>query len=100
VGLYLGSEDAATDEQVVSALLKSVARGWNVIDTARNYRRGRAEAAVGEALVTLTSRGLRREQLFISTKAGYLSGAPQAAPVMAPCKQTAGQCKKHMRDLT
>jgi len=85
VGLYLGSEDAATDEQVVSALLKSVARGWNVIDTARNYRRGRAEAAVGEALVTLTSRGLRREQLFVSTKAGYLSGAPQAVLVMALC---------------
>ena len=74
VGLYLGAEDAATDEQVVSALLKSVARGLNVIDTARNYRRGRAEAAVGEALSTLVSQGLRREQLFISTKAGYLSG--------------------------
>jgi aryl-alcohol dehydrogenase-like predicted oxidoreductase len=61
--------------QVVSALLKSVARGWNVIDTARNYRRGRAEAAVGEALMTLTRQGLRREQLFISTKAGYPPGA-------------------------
>ena len=59
---------------MVSALLKSVARGWNVIDTARNYRRGRAEAAVGEALMTLTRQGLRREQLFISTKAGYLPG--------------------------
>ena len=63
---------------MVSALLKSVARGWNVIDTARNYRRGRAEAAVGEALMTLTRQGLRREQLFISTKAGYLPGARQS----------------------
>ena len=75
--MYLGSEDAATDEQVVSALLNSVARGWNVIDTARNYRRGRAEAAVGEALVTLVAQGLRREQLFISTKAGYLPGTAE-----------------------
>ena len=67
----------------MSALLKSVARGLNVIDTARNYRRGRAEAAVGEALATLTSRGLRREQLFISTKAGYLSGADRRCPLIA-----------------
>ena len=65
---------------MVSALLKSVARGWNVIDTARNYRRGRAEAAIGEALVTLTRQGLRREQLFISTKAGYLPGVLAEMP--------------------
>ena len=72
--MYLGDEDAATDERVVSALIWSVARGWNVIDGARNYRGGRGEAAAGEALATIASYGLRRAQLFVSTKAGYLPG--------------------------
>jgi aryl-alcohol dehydrogenase-like predicted oxidoreductase len=38
VGTYMGADDDDTDEQVVSATLLSVARGVNVIDTARNYR--------------------------------------------------------------
>ena len=33
MGTYLGAIDDATDEQVLSALLYSVTRGWNVIDT-------------------------------------------------------------------
>lgn len=59
----------------MSALIRSVARGWNVIDTARNYRSGRGEAAAGEAIATLLDSGVRRGQLFVSTKAGYLPGA-------------------------
>ncbi len=37
-GTYLGNEDDEIDEEVVSAIVKSVAHGCNVIDTARNYR--------------------------------------------------------------
>ena len=48
-------------------------RGWNVIDTASNYRGGRGEKAVGYALAALRHKlGLTREMLFISTKAGFL----------------------------
>lgn len=48
-------------------------RGWNVIDTASNYRGGRGERAIGYALTALHEQlGLTREMLFISTKAGFL----------------------------
>lgn len=33
VGTYMGDEDAATDEAQLSAILYSVMRGWNVLDT-------------------------------------------------------------------
>lgn len=72
MGTYLGASDADTDEAVTSAVLKSIASGWNVIDTAANYRGGRAETAVGRALQSLRLLGdAERDQLFISSKAGY-----------------------------
>jgi aryl-alcohol dehydrogenase-like predicted oxidoreductase len=46
-----------------------------VIDTAANYRGGRAETAVGRALQSLRLLGdAERDQLFISSKAGYPPG--------------------------
>lgn len=33
MGTYLGNADAMTDEQVLTAILYSATRGWNVIDT-------------------------------------------------------------------
>ncbi|KAL4440685.1 hypothetical protein ABPG77_000394 [Micractinium sp. CCAP 211/92] len=73
IGTYLGGGDAETDELVTSAVIRTVAvHRWNVIDTAANYRWGRAEVAVGAALRALrTLGGAAREQLFVSTKAGY-----------------------------
>ena len=47
-------------------------QGRNVIDTAINYRDGRAEKAVGRALQTLIKMpGFSRDMLFVSTKAGF-----------------------------
>ncbi|KAL6755522.1 hypothetical protein V8C86DRAFT_2676453 [Haematococcus lacustris] len=53
VGTYLGEGDEATDEASVAALLYSVTHGWNVIDTASNYRSGHSEQALGTALDAL-----------------------------------------------
>lgn len=54
---------------------QSISAGWNVIDTAANYRGGRAETAVGRALRALRVLGdAERDQLFVSTKAGYPPG--------------------------
>eukprot|EP00879_Flechtneria_rotunda_P016525 GHRR01017294.1.p1 GENE.GHRR01017294.1~~GHRR01017294.1.p1 ORF type:complete len:503 (+),score=147.23 GHRR01017294.1:667-2175(+) len=86
LGTYLGAVDDATDEQVLAALMYSVARGWNVIDTAANYRNGRAESAVGHALSLLLAGNeasqfppgraeVTRDMLFISSKAGFLNTA-------------------------
>ncbi|DBB01812.1 TPA: hypothetical protein ACH3X1_000424 [Trebouxia sp. C0004] len=73
IGTYLGAEDTETDEQVAAAVISSVQQGWNVIDTASNYRGGHGERAIGYALTGLHEQlGLTREMLFISTKAGFL----------------------------
>eukprot|EP00878_Enallax_costatus_P038896 GHUV01044385.1.p1 GENE.GHUV01044385.1~~GHUV01044385.1.p1 ORF type:complete len:396 (+),score=75.04 GHUV01044385.1:591-1778(+) len=84
LGTYLGASDDVTDEQVVSAVMYSATRGWNVIDTAANYRDGRAEAAIGRALSTLLVGSaadmfpdgraeVTRDAVFISSKAGFLN---------------------------
>ncbi|CAD7696553.1 unnamed protein product [Ostreobium quekettii] len=78
VGTYLGAEDEQTDKDVTAAILQSLSRGWNVIDTASNYRHGRAERCVGEvfrALHHVKNQGLRRDSIFLSTKAGFISDA-------------------------
>ena len=61
---------------MTTAVLNSVNAGWNVIDTAANYRGGRAEGAIGEAVQALRSgpgiTTIQRSMLFVSTKAGYM----------------------------
>ena len=42
-GTYLGAADKETDEAVAAAIVLAVHRGWNVIDTASNYRDGHGE---------------------------------------------------------
>lgn len=79
IGTYLGDADDATDELVENAIVRSVADGCNVIDTAAVYRMGRGEKSVGRALRALRlTGGAYRDHLFISTKAGY---APTPAMV-------------------
>ncbi len=75
VGTYLGEPDAATDRLVEEAIIKSVRSGaCNVVDTAINYRFQRAERSVGRAIRLLVDiNEVGREQVFISTKNGYLT---------------------------
>ena len=47
--------------------------GVNVIDTAINYRSQKSERVVGAALRYLIKKGLSRDELFISSKNGYLT---------------------------
>lgn len=63
-----------------------------MIDTASNYRWGRAELAIGYALnsLRLAASGVQRDMLFISTKAGFPQedlkqqvGRSQASPRQA-----------------
>ena len=50
-----------------SEVLCSVHKGWNCIDTASNYRSGKAELAVGHALRSLFTAnvGISRDMLFL-----------------------------------
>ncbi|MDE1726582.1 MAG: aldo/keto reductase [Thaumarchaeota archaeon] len=74
IGTYLGNPDDATDTLVKDAVVKSVTLGTNVIDTAINYRSQKAERSVGKAIAQLIEKNkAQRDQLFISTKNGYIT---------------------------
>jgi aryl-alcohol dehydrogenase-like predicted oxidoreductase len=72
IGTYLGDWDAQTDENYAKAITKFVESGGNVIDTAANYRFQRSERNIGKALQILQENGIKREEIFICTKGGYL----------------------------
>ena len=73
IGTYLGEPDADTDRGYTESVIAAVEGGVNVIDTAINYRLQRSERSIGSALRRLASRGFRREELVICTKAGFLT---------------------------
>ncbi|HET6458392.1 MAG TPA: aldo/keto reductase [Nitrosopumilaceae archaeon] len=74
IGTYLGNVDNVTDNLVKEAIKKSVLSGINVIDTAINYRSQKAERSVGKAVSELLEENkAKREELFISTKNGYVT---------------------------
>ncbi|OMJ85286.1 hypothetical protein SteCoe_13455 [Stentor coeruleus] len=69
----MGAPDDETDVLVKNAIVKSVSSGSiNHIDTAINYRYQKAERSVGRALKALTEEGYKREELFVSSKIGYI----------------------------
>src|SRR5215471_9860228 len=73
IGTYLGDNTDAADAAYGAAIRKAVISGINVIDTAINYRAQRSERAVGAAVHALVASGAApREQLVISSKAGYI----------------------------
>ncbi|MFQ5881214.1 MAG: aldo/keto reductase [Candidatus Methylomirabilales bacterium] len=81
LGTYLGSHDTETDGQYREAARTSLELGCNVIDTAINYRCQRSERIIGEVIAAWTSqRGLRREEVVVATKGGFLpfDGEPPA----------------------
>jgi aryl-alcohol dehydrogenase-like predicted oxidoreductase len=75
LGTYLGAEDDATDAGYASALARTLELGGNVVDCAVNYRSQRSERAVGRALAALVEAGgVRREEVVVATKGGFLPG--------------------------
>ena len=73
IGTYLGEPDAATDRAYTHAVVAAVEAGFNVIDTAINYRFQRSERCVGQALKLLAAQGFSREEIILCTKAGFLT---------------------------
>src|SRR5581483_9996348 len=74
LGTYLGEPDDRADANYTDAILAALRSGINVLDTAINYRHQRSERNIGAALAKLIDAGeITREDVFIATKAGYLS---------------------------
>src|SRR5436190_11383637 len=74
LGTYLGEPDDATDQAYTESIVTALRSGINLLDTAINYRHQRSERNIGKALAQLFRSGeLNRDEVFICTKAGYLS---------------------------
>jgi aryl-alcohol dehydrogenase-like predicted oxidoreductase len=73
IGTYLGEPDEATDEAYAGAVVAAVEGGFNVVDTAINYRFQRSERSIGAALKELLSSGFARDEIVLCTKAGFLT---------------------------
>jgi aryl-alcohol dehydrogenase-like predicted oxidoreductase len=75
IGTYLGEPTQQDDLAVENAVYQSVKSGAvNVIDTAINYRAMKSEKSIGRALLRVVKDGIiARDQVFISTKNGYIT---------------------------
>ncbi|VTT88417.1 aldo/keto reductase family protein [Halorubrum sp. DM2] len=69
IGTYLGEPTPAVDEASREAIGLALRSGENHVDTAANYRCGRAERVVGEALRDVP---VDRESVIVATKGGFL----------------------------
>src|SRR5271167_1613607 len=63
IGTYLGNPDEATDRAYTEAVIAAVESGFNVVDSAINYRLQRSERSIGAALAELGRRGYAREEI-------------------------------------
>jgi aryl-alcohol dehydrogenase-like predicted oxidoreductase len=76
LGLGTYKPEAYKDENYefsyVEAIKKAVDMGCNHIDTAANYRYTKSEQEIGEALGSLFENGIKREELVVATKGGFL----------------------------
>ncbi|HLK68338.1 MAG TPA: aldo/keto reductase [Bryobacteraceae bacterium] len=77
IGTYLGAATEAADRDYTDALVAAAEGGINFFDCAINYRNQRSERCIGSAL-----RQLRREEIVVCTKAGFLT--PGAVPTLEP----------------
>jgi aryl-alcohol dehydrogenase-like predicted oxidoreductase len=70
VGTYLGDATDAADDAYRESIVEAVESGVNVVDTARNYRHGRSEQVVGEAL---READVEREAVLLCSKSGFVA---------------------------
>ncbi|MFB6168623.1 MAG: aldo/keto reductase [Haloferacaceae archaeon] len=69
MGTYLGDPTVAVDDRYRAALVEGLESGANLVDTAANYRCGRSERVVGEAL---REASVDREAVVLATKGGFV----------------------------
>jgi aryl-alcohol dehydrogenase-like predicted oxidoreductase len=74
LGTYLGEPNEQTNTLVTEAVVESVRRGVNLIDSSINYRYQHSERSVGKGVRHLVESGeVSRDELIICTKGGFLS---------------------------
>jgi aryl-alcohol dehydrogenase-like predicted oxidoreductase len=74
LGTYLGNPDDESDRSYEGAILRALANGANLIDSAINYRFMRSERTIGSALRNaVAEKIIARDEVVISTKGGFLT---------------------------
>ncbi|WP_416838939.1 aldo/keto reductase [Haloferax sp. DFSO52] len=69
IGTYLGAPTDEVDDRYRESLVLALESGINLVDTASNYRHGRSERVVGDALrETATD----RDAVVVASKAGFV----------------------------
>ncbi|MBI4194044.1 MAG: aldo/keto reductase [Betaproteobacteria bacterium] len=72
IGTFPGAATDAVDENCARIIERGLLNGINVIDTAAHYRYGGSARAAGEGLRRACAGGVRREQVFLVAKGGFL----------------------------
>ena len=72
IGTFPGAASDAVDAECAALVAEGLLGGINVIDSAVHYRYGRALGAVRAGLERAFAAGLRREQIYVAVKAGFV----------------------------
>src|SRR5258708_4226538 len=75
MGSYLGNADPVTDGKYAAAAAKALSSGFNVLDSAINYRYQRSERNLGAGLKKpIDAQTVTRDPALLRTKGGVISG--------------------------
>ncbi|WP_413436668.1 aldo/keto reductase [Sulfuriferula sp. GW1] len=80
MGTFPGAPTDQVDAHYAEIIARALSNGINVVDTGAHYRYGRSPAAVGAGVKKALEAGVKREQMFLVSKGGFLSfreGPPQ-----------------------
>jgi len=72
LGTFPGAATDEVDRDYAAIVERALRNGINVIDTAAHYRYGRSMAAVGAGLRRAFARDIRRDQIYVIGKGGFL----------------------------
>lgn len=72
IGTFGGAATDAVDAGYAAVVERALVNGVNVVDTAAHYRYGRSARAAGTGLKAALAQGVRREQVFLVSKGGFL----------------------------
>lgn len=75
IGTFPGAAGDEVDECYTRIIERALTSGINVVDTAAHYRYGRSARAVGEGLRRACAAGVKRAQVFLVAKGGFLTFA-------------------------
>lgn len=101
LGTFSGAVSDEVDQACAGIAARGLLSGINVVDSAAHYRYGRSLRAVGEGLRAAMSQGVRREQVFLVSKGGFLLFEQGAPDFRAWFEQNIeGQGRGRREDLT